>query len=287
MIIISFREHFKGEQDIPDASFFLNGSGKNLAILVHGLTGTPREMIYIAKGLSENGYAVRAALLDGHNKPLSVLKRKKWQDVYGVLREDFLKCSAGYDNVFVAGLSFGALMSIMLAHEFPDKIKAMTCFSPTLFFDGWSAPKIRALLPLGYYTPLKYYSYFKEESPYGIKNERLRARIDAYYRKAKLHDISEAHIYGYPVIPISCMYQNHLLSKRVMSILGEINTPIQILQAKDDDVTSPKNAAYIYEHVGSKDKEIKFFEDSYHIITADQERDKVVDATVSFFDKHR
>ena len=287
MIIISFKEHFKGEKDIPDASFSLNGSGKNLAILVHGLTGTPREMIYIAKGLNERGYAVRAPLLDGHNKPLSVLKRKSWQDMYSVLREDFLKCSAGFDNVFVAGLSFGALMSIMLAHEFPDKIKAMTCFSSTLFFDGWSAPKIRALLPLGYYTPLKYYSYFKEEHPYGIKNERLRSRIEAYYRKAKLHDISEAHLYGYPVIPISCMYQNYLLSKRVMSILGEINTPMQLLQAREDDVTSPRNSTYIYKHVGSKDKEIKFFEDSYHIITADQERDKVVDTTVSFFDKYR
>jgi len=286
MVIISFREHFKGEGEIPDSSFFLNGN-KDMCFLIHGLTGTPREMAYTAKGLNEKGYSVKAPLLDGHNKPLSVLKRKTWQDFYAGLREEFLKVESQYDSVFVAGLSFGALLGIMLAHEFPGKVKAVTCFSATLSFDGWGAPKARALLPLGYFTPLKYYAYFKEEHPYGLKNERLRAKVEAYYKKAGLYDTSEAHLYGYPVIPVSCVYQNHLLAKRVMSILNEVNTPIQLLQAKEDDVTSPRNSIYIYEHVASKDKEIKFFEDSYHIITADQERDKVVDATVSFFDKHK
>jgi carboxylesterase len=244
-------------------------------------------MAHVAKGLNENGYSVKAPLLDGHNKPLSVLKRKKWQDIYGALREDFLKCQSQYDNIYVAGLSFGALLGIMLAHEFPGKIKAVTCFSPTLFFDGWGVPKARVLLPLVYLTPLKHFFYFKEEHPYGLKNERLRARVDAYYKKAGLHDISEANLYGYPVIPVSCMHQNYLLSKRVRSILGEVATPIQLLQAEKDDVTSPRNSNYIYEHVASKDKEIRFFDDSYHIITADQERDKVVAATVAFFNRHK
>ena len=38
---------------------------------------------------------------------------------------------------------------------------------------------------------------------------------------------------------------------------------------------------------GSKDKKIIFFEDSYHIITADQEREKVALAAVTFFEQHR
>jgi carboxylesterase len=59
------------------------------------------------------------------------------------------------------------------------------------------------------------------------------------------------------------------------------------LQAKDDDVTSPKNSYYIYDHVASKDKKVVLFEDSYHIIIADQERDKVAEETISFFLKHK
>ncbi|MBU4376230.1 MAG: alpha/beta hydrolase, partial [Candidatus Omnitrophica bacterium] len=100
-------------------------------------------------------------------------------------------------------------------------------------------------------------------------------------------DYSEAHLYGYPVIPIACMHQNYLLAKHIMRRLGKITVPIQILQAKEDDVTSPKSSKYIYDHIGSKDKQMKFFENSYHIITADQERDKVAETTVSFFDKYK
>ena len=83
------------------------------------------------------------------------------------------------------------------------------------------------------------------------------------------------------------MHQNHLLAKYVMKILPAVTTPIQLLQAKDDDVTSPKNSYYIYEHVGSKDKAVVLFEDSYHIIIADQERDKVAAKTLTFFEKYK
>jgi carboxylesterase len=83
------------------------------------------------------------------------------------------------------------------------------------------------------------------------------------------------------------MHQNQLLAKYVMKILPAVTTPIQLLQAKDDDVTSPKNSYYIYKHIGSKDKEIIFFEDSYHIIIADQERDKVAAKTLAFFEKYK
>jgi carboxylesterase len=78
-----------------------------------------------------------------------------------------------------------------------------------------------------------------------------------------------------------------LLAKKVASILGRVRTPIQLLQAKDDDITSPRNSHFIFKHIGSPDKKIIFFEDSYHIITADQEREKVAQAALDFFEGHK
>ena len=72
-----------------------------------------------------------------------------------------------------------------------------------------------------------------------------------------------------------------------MKLLGKIEQPIQLLQAKEDDVTSPKNSYYIQEHIASKDKRVVLFEDSYHIIIADQERDKVAQTTVDFFNSYK
>ncbi|MDD5097479.1 MAG: alpha/beta hydrolase, partial [Candidatus Omnitrophica bacterium] len=274
MIIFSTKEDKRLITEIPDSSFFLPG-GKNLCFLIHGLTGTPKEVGSIAQRLNKQGFSVAAPLMLNHNKSISCLKRTAWQDIYSAMRHEFLKYAKDYENIFVAGLSSGALLGILLTHEFPDKIKALNCFSPTLFYDGWGNPKSRIFLPLIYKTPFKYWIYFKEEYPYGLKNERLRSKVESFYKDAKLFDYSKVHLYGYPVIPVSCMYQNSLLAKKVISILKDIHTPIQLLQARDDDVTSPKNSYYIYNRVKSAAKEIIFLENSYHIITADQERDKV------------
>jgi carboxylesterase len=286
MIIFSLKEDKRLISEIPNTSFFLPGD-KNLCLLIHGLTGTAKEMNSIARNLNNSGFSVACPLLANHDKSISCLKRTTWEELYNSMRKEFIKYTNDYENIFVAGLSFGALIGILLAHEFPQKVKALNCFSPTLYFDGWANPKLRFLLPLVFKTPLKYCFYLKEGYPYGIKNQRLRSRIESFYAKSDLFDYSKVHLYGYPVIPVSSMQQNHLLAKHVMKILPAVTTPIQLLQAKDDDVTSPKNSYYIYNHIASKDKEIFLFEDSYHIIIADQERDKVAARTLAFFEKYR
>ena len=286
MIIFSLREDKRRVNSIPDSSFFLEGD-KNLCFLIHGLTGTAKEMSSVGSRLNKEGFSVAAPMMKGHNQSISALKRMGWQELYSGIKQDFLEYESSYDNIFVAGLSFGALLGIKLASEFPEKIRAISCFSPTLFFDGWATPKLRFLLPLVYKTPLKYYFYLKEGYPYGVKNERLRSRIESFYKESDLFDYSKVHLYGYPVIPVSSMEQNYLLAKHIFGLLDKVTVPIQLLQAKDDDVTSPKNSYYIYGHIGSKDKKVVLFEDSYHIIIADQERDKVAEETISFFQKHK
>ncbi len=285
MILFSFQEDRRPYPTLPDESFFLEGND-HLCLLIHGLTGTPREMSFFGEHLHHNGYSVAAPLLDGHSQGVSVLKRISWHQMYATLRQQFLTYSTHYQSISIGGLSFGALLGIALAHEFPSKVKAVVCFSPTLFFDGWNTPKIQWLLPIVSRTPLQYYFYFKEESPYGIKNERLRRFVDRYYADASLNDSSKVHLYGYPVIPVSCMRQNELLARYIMSIMPQVTTPLELLQAKDDDVTSPRNSQYLYDHTGSAVKEIVFFEDSYHIITADQEREKVAETAAEFFQRH-
>ena len=286
MIIFSTKEDKRLITNIPNTGFFLPGD-KNLCLLIHGLTGTANEMGSIAKNLNKNGFSVACPLMANHDKSISCLKRTTWKELYSSVRKEFTKYADDYENIFVAGLSFGALIGILLAYEFPHKVKALNCFSPTLFFDGWANPKLRFLLPLVFKTPLQYCFYLKEGYPYGIKNQRLRSRIENFYKKSDLFDYTKVHLYGYPVIPVSSMHQNHLLAKHVMNILPSVTTPIQLLQAKDDDVTSPKNSYYIYNNIGSKDKAVLLFENSYHIIIADQERDKVAEKTLAFFEKYK
>jgi carboxylesterase len=82
---------------------------------------------------------------------------------------------------------------------------------------------------------------------------------------------------------VALLYQLQLLVKHVSSILPRIDLPVQLIQAKDDDMTSTKNSKFIYDRISSKVKEIVLLYDSYHVITADQERDTVAEKMESFF----
>jgi len=177
----------------------------------------------------------------------------------------------------------GALLALLLADEFKNEIAGVSCLSPTLFYDGWNTPWYSFLLPLAYKTPLKYFFYFKEEPPYGIKNEAVRRRIHEFYSRADLHNMESVHQYGYPFFPLTLLYQLEKLVKHLRSRLKDISIPVQLIQAKHDDMSSERNSQFIYNHVKSDRKEIVLLHNSYHIITADQERNAVAMHMQRFF----
>lgn len=264
---------------------FFQGINGFAIVLIHGLTGTPNEMRFLANFFHKQGYSVLCPRLANHGEPLEILKKSNWQDFHGSVREAFqkLKHKNEHKAIYAAGLSMGALLALLLADEFPKDVKAVSCLSPTLFYDGWNIPWSRHLLPLAYWTPLKNFFYFKEEAPYGIKNQRIREKIHRYYKDVTLSNIGDVSQFGYPYFPVRLLNEHRLLVKALTKKLGGIKIPVQIIQAKEDDTTSVKNAQFVYDRISSPIKEIVLLENSYHIITADQERAKVSHEILEFF----
>jgi carboxylesterase len=311
---INLGKPLKPYSELPDNGVFLKGDNGCVVILIHGLTGTPNEMKFLAGVLHKKGYSVSCPRLANHGQPMRVLKDTKWQDFYQTARTALLSLAqlteqpgasqltlkadpavplerqglikeveGNNHTIFVAGLSMGALLALLLAAEFPTKISGVSCLSPTLFYDGWNMPWYRCFLPFLYLTPLKHFFYFKEDPPYGIKNEQIREWVHRYYSQAAINDIEGVAQHGYPFFPITLLYELHLLVKDLSKRLAEVRIPVQLIQAKEDDVTSVKNSQFIYERVGSSKKEMVLLDNSYHMITADQERDKVAEKMEKFF----
>lgn len=284
---INLRRTFKFNNPLSDNGIFLKADNGKTVILVHGLTGTPNEMKFLANFLYKKGYSVICPRLARHGEPLAILKNAKWQDFYQSVRMSFKQVKDNKDLIFVAGLSMGALLALLLAEEFQNRITGVSCLSPTLFYDGWNAPWYRCFLSLIFVTGLRYFLYFKEDPPYGIKNEDIRKLIHKYYSFANIDDIEGVARHGYPFFPVTLLYQQHLLIKYLISRLKNINLPVQLIQARDDDITSVRNSQFIYDRVKSKDKEIVLLYNSYHLITADQERDKVAWEMEKFFGRYQ
>lgn len=273
--------NFSGEDNI-----FLQGSNGRTVFLVHGLTGTPNEMKFLANFFNKKmGYSVSCPRLANHGAPIQVLKKTKWEEFYQSVRKEFIAIRETTPGpIFASGLSMGALLSLLLAEEFGSQVAGVSCLSPTLFYDGWNVPWYSSMvLPLFYLTPLKHFSYFKEEPPYGFKNKALQKRVHKYFSNASLKDEEGVSQYGYPYFPMSLLHQLQLLVKYLKKILPSIAVPVQLIQAKEDDMTSVKNSNFIYERVNSEIKEIVLLHNSYHVITADQERGTVARKMDEFF----
>ncbi|MDP3791684.1 MAG: alpha/beta fold hydrolase [Candidatus Omnitrophota bacterium] len=265
--------------------FTLKGDNGATVVLIHGLTGTPNEMRFLANYLNKKGYTVICPRLAYHGDSIRVLKHAKWEEFYESVRKIFTEGELGDHPgpIFTGGLSMGALLALLLADEFSDKVKGVCCLAPTLFYDGWNTPWARFILPLGYFTPLRHFAYFKEEPPYGIKNEAIQNRIHKYYSTATLDNMQNVEQYGYPYFPVAQLCQLKYLVRHITRRLPHIKIPVQLVQAKDDDMTSVKNSKYIYDKIGSSMKEIVLLYDSYHVVTADQERDTVAAKMEAFF----
>lgn len=285
---VIFRINLKRTKQVKvniDQGLFLKGNNSSAVILAHGMTGSPQEMKYLAEFLNQKGYSVICPRLAYHGEPIEVLKKAKWQEFYQSIRIPFLEMSVQYKFVFVAGLSMGALLALLLADEFGNKISAVSCLSPTLFYDGWNIPWTKHLLPFVFTTPLKNFFYFKEERPYGIKNEKIQELMHRYYSKAGLYDVEHVGRFGYPYFPVILLYQLHLCVKHLSKRLPYIKIPVQLIQASNDDITSVNNSQFIYDRISSKTKELILLNNSYHVVTADQERDKVAQNVADFFFK--
>ena len=269
---------------IPNDEIVLEGNLGRTVILLHGLTGTPNEMRYLAFTLNKQGYRVICPRLANHGEPLHVLKRTTWEDLYEPLRASFMEELASGNKVYVAGLSMSALFVLLLAEEFQEKLAGGICLAPTLFFDGWNVPWYNSLLPLAANTPLKYCLYFKENPPYGIKNERIRAMVHRYYGRARLDDIEQIAKYGYAFFPVSLFHQLQRLTRTVIPLLGRINAPLLLIHPQEDDTASVRNSELIYGRISSPVKQLVILTDSYHVITADQEREKVGRVMIEFLD---
>ena len=264
-----------GVSDIPDVSFEYKG-GKAAVLLIHGLTGTPTEMRFVGKGLSQAGFSVYGMQLAGHCGTEEDLVRTNWPDWYASVEAAYERIAAQHDVVFAAGLSMGAVMALHLAAQKPGKLKGIGLISTTLKYDGWSIPRLSFLLPLILLTPMGARYRFVENFPYGIKDERLRNRVVANMIEGNSVEAGNLGMTGVS------LRQLRALVRVVKKEMPAITTPTLILHASEDDVASRWNADYIEAHVGGPKKKV-LFDNSYHILTVDQERGKVVHEMAEYF----
>lgn len=248
-------------------------------LLIHGLTGTPSEVRFVGKGLHAAGFTVYAPRLAGHCSNETALLATGWRDWFHSVEVAAERLRPHVDRLIVGGLSMGAVLALHLAATRPVLVDGLALYGTTLRYDGWSIPNIARLaflLPCLTRLGIGRKRRFNECHPYGIKDERIRARIVEYMQSG---NSAAAGLFGNPWPSLGEFY---LLASRVRRELATIVAPALLVHARNDDIASDWNVRQIERGIGGPVHTV-WLDDSYHMVTLDRERQRVVDVTAEYF----
>lgn len=237
-------------------SFFIK-KGKKACLLIHGLTSSTQEVEEIARFLSKKNFTVIAPLLKGHNTKVQELNKTNWHDWFNSVLESYNKIKNN-EKIFVIGISIGATLALNLAKQ--KKVSALVLLAPAIFYEDW---KVKLVPYLKYFIKVKTKNY-KKYFPW-----RKVAYYDIYSDKAVKERIA------YNRVGLNALSSALLLIKNVKKEIKKINSPTMIIHSKKDHTISPSSANYVYDNIASKEKKIVWLKTSGHVITVDNEKEKV------------
>ncbi|WP_045096310.1 alpha/beta hydrolase [Legionella fallonii] len=253
----------------------LNG-GEHAVMLLYGLSGSPLEIIYLATKLNEEGYSVEIPHIPGYEHSVQGEIIKPHEFWVNSAIDYFHQMKRKYKSVSIGGLSAGAVLCLRLAELVGNEVSALILLSTTLYTDGWSIPWYQVFLPLLYFSPFRYKLSFKESEPFGIKNLERRAIA------SKGMTENAVSITGGSAISLFKLYQARQLNHLVIKNLSLITCPTLVIHAVEDDTASLKNMELVLANISSPFVKQLTLQDSYHIITVDNEKEKVVQSCIDF-----
>jgi len=243
---------------MPGAEPFYFPGNSTGCLMIHGFTGTPKEMRWMGDYLHKKGYSVLGIRLAGHATQLPDLIRTRWHDWVISVEEgiDILRMTC--KNIFTLGLSMGGVLSLLAADQYD--IKGAICMStPFELSKDW---RLKIAKQLSVIVP----TMSKGESDLQNK-EAAKSHLD------------------YPVYPTCSIAELNDLLKEMQDALPRIKKPVLLMHSKSDSL-SYENSVKIHSLLGSQDKEIFLLEKSGHVITEDVERNEVFQKAEIFLMNH-
>lgn len=262
------------KSEIPDRGDYIPG-GRVGVLLIHGLGGTPVELRFVARGLAHAGHTVHTMQLAGHCGTPEELRRSTWREWYASVEAAHDRLRKDCDIVVAGGLSMGGILATLLAQNRPDGVQGLLLLAPTLKLDGWSMPWYSRIINYILPTPIPLEINLPEHEPYGLKDERVRALVVNAMQNG---DAAQAGVFS---TPMRSFANFNMLVRQTKKRLREVRQPALIVHPRDDDMASLKNAQYLETHLAGL-VETLVLDDSYHIVTLDQQRHLVIDRCIDF-----
>lgn len=250
---------------IPTAEpFYFPGKETQPAcLLIHGFTGTPKEMRWMGEYLNqEHGCHVLGIRLAGHAIKPEYMIRARYTDWMASVEDGYHLLRNVSGRIYLVGLSMGGILSLLMSTRL-DVVGAIAMSTP-------------------YRLPYDYPAWVM----------RLLSRIIRFQPEAKdepgsgwFDKAAYAEHVSYPQNPVRSGAELQLLVHEMRAALPKVNVPVMLIHSKNDTYVPPENLEHIYADLGTTDKAELYVTEAGHVITRDAARGEVFQAVSEFIQR--
>ena len=239
------------------------GPSKAAVIIVHGLKDHSRRYSEVAEKLTQSNYSVYAFDLRGHGDSEG---QRVWVDSY----EDYLNdLQTFYDIVqkkepnkpiFIFGHSMGGAIVTLFSLRHSRPIAGLILSGPAIQLDVNFITKGSAKM-MGTLFPTMAILKLKEED---------------FSRDPKVvENINNDPLVYHGAGPANTAKQLFKMTEKIQDEMTKVDVPFIALHGQQDLLTMYEGSAELYQRASSKVKSLKLYQQSYHDLLHEPEKDKV------------
>ena len=225
-------------------------------LVIHGLTSTTSSMEYLAKQFADAKYNVELPSLSGHGTKWQDMNSIKYTDWVNDLEISLKKLQDRCSKIFLCGLSLGGELALFLSGKHSE-IAGIILINHTSKFTN----------PQFWFVP--FLTKFIRSVP------------------AIASDIKDPNSkeFAYDRTPTNGINEMLKLMKEVDKMQSNILQPCLIFKSKEDHAVPIISATYTMKKLGSKDKELIWLENSYHVAPLDYDKELIAKKSIKFINK--
>ncbi len=248
-------------QIIPTAEpfFFPGEPGQPGCLLIHGFTGTPKEMRWLGEYLQARGLPCLGLRLAGHATRPEDMIRSRYTDWTLSVEDGYDLLRGATDRIYLVGLSMGGMLALLMSTRL--KVSGVVAMStPYRLPYDYPVWMIR-LLSLG----MKFQPKSKEEPGANWFDKEAFAQHVSYGQN-----------------PVRSAAELQLLRHELHAALPRVDVPVLLMHSRNDTYVPPENMERIYADLGTHDRRKLYVTEAGHVITSDEARGEVFRETYEF-----
>jgi carboxylesterase len=254
---------------MPGAEPFFHRGGSTGCLCLHGFSASPAEVRWLCLHLAQQGLTVYSPRLAGHGTHYRDLSRMRWSDWYHTALDGYHILRQQCEQVFVAGLSMGGMLALLLGASVP--LDGLAVLAAPVVFRRRRMAAAR---------------YFKYIVPYTKQPDRSRLPALICEEQARRGEPVLGRV-RYDAWSTGAVGELYTLAQVVRSRLPQVTAPLLLVYSEADQTVPIENAAIIAREVCSQIVEQHLLRNSEHILTQHVEREQVFALVADFIARQK